>query len=88
MQAKLNIRPFAVEFLAKMSNLFEIVIFTASEKIYADTIIDHIDPQSTTKFIWVSLILQESWYLTDFIARVVQLFKDSSHLSQHTETSK
>jgi CTD small phosphatase-like protein 2 len=42
----LNIRPFAMEFLAKMSNIFEIIIFTASEKSYADSILDHLDPHS------------------------------------------
>ena len=39
-----------MEFLAKMSNVFEIVIFTASEKSYADSIIDHLDPHSKNQF--------------------------------------
>ena len=40
----LNVRPYAVEFLWKMSQHFEIVIFTASMKYYADTIINVLDP--------------------------------------------
>ena len=35
-----RVRPYCRQFLAKMSNLFEIVIFTAACKDYADFIID------------------------------------------------
>jgi CTD small phosphatase-like protein 2 len=37
-------RPGVIEFLKKASKLFEIVIFTASQKIYADKVLDFIDP--------------------------------------------
>lgn len=33
---KVQVRPFALEFLKKMSILFEIVTFTAGSKSYAD----------------------------------------------------
>ena len=40
----LNVRPFLKEFLGEMSQYFEIVIFTAALKDYADYILDRIDP--------------------------------------------
>ena len=40
------IRPFAQEFLLELSKYFEVVIFTAAVKVYADWIIDRIDPDN------------------------------------------
>lgn len=37
------IRPFSQEFLVELSPLFEIVIFTAAVKVYADWILDRLD---------------------------------------------
>jgi Dullard-like phosphatase family protein len=37
-------RPYLEDFLQKVSQLFEIVVFTASQKIYADTLLDLLDP--------------------------------------------
>ena len=39
-----TIRPYALSFLKKMSLFFEIIVFTASEKSYADAVLDEIDP--------------------------------------------
>ncbi len=39
-----KIRPFCRPFLLKMSSIFELVIFTAAQKDYADFIIDQLDP--------------------------------------------
>ena len=39
------IRPYCFEFLKKMSEIYEIVIFTAATKEYADSILDIIDPE-------------------------------------------
>ena len=39
------IRPFCYHFLYEMSKLFEIVIFTAAMKDYADSILDVLDPE-------------------------------------------
>ena len=39
----MHIRPFAIRFIQAMSEFYDIAIFTASQKEYADTIIDIID---------------------------------------------
>lgn len=38
------VRPYALKFLKELAKYFEIVIFTAATKQYADPIIDDIDP--------------------------------------------
>ena len=43
------LRPGAKEFINKVAELFEIVIFTASQKRYADCIIDRLDPGKFVK---------------------------------------
>ena len=42
---KFIIRPFALSFLQEISSYFEVISFTASERPYADAIIDKIDPE-------------------------------------------
>ena len=43
------VRPFCKEFLAEMSKYYEIVVFTAGVKDYADWVIDQIDPDGKIK---------------------------------------
>jgi len=43
-QGLLNVRPYAQEFLKSMSEIYEVVLFTASLKYYADRILKVIDP--------------------------------------------
>jgi TFIIF-interacting CTD phosphatase-like protein len=43
-KAYISIRPYAISFLKRMKKHFEIVAFTASERSYADTILNEIDP--------------------------------------------
>ena len=40
----INIRPYALTFLKKMTSKYEIIIFTASHKTYANAILDELDP--------------------------------------------
>lgn len=44
--AGVNIRPFAIECLEAASQLFEVIVFTASHKCYADVILDYLDPEN------------------------------------------
>lgn len=45
LKAGFNIRPFARECLEMVNKDFEVVVFTASNKYYADSILDYIDPK-------------------------------------------
>ncbi|OMJ90616.1 hypothetical protein SteCoe_7015 [Stentor coeruleus] len=43
-KAGVNIRPFAREVLASANRDFEVIVFTASHKCYADEVMDYLDP--------------------------------------------
>lgn len=45
-----NVRPGVCEFLEQMSANYELVVFTASRKNYADKVLDLIDPQGFVSF--------------------------------------
>lgn len=45
-QAGINIRPFAFECLKSAKELFQVVVFTASHKSYADAVLDFLDPEN------------------------------------------
>ena len=42
--AGINIRPYARDVLAEAVKYFEVVVFTASQKCYADVVLDYLDP--------------------------------------------
>jgi TFIIF-interacting CTD phosphatase-like protein len=44
-RAFVSIRPYAISFLKRARKYFEIVAFTASERCYADAILNEIDPE-------------------------------------------
>ena len=44
-----SIRPYALSFIKKMSKYFEMIVFTASEKDYADMIVDQLDLEGLIK---------------------------------------
>ncbi|KAI3920186.1 hypothetical protein MKX01_017843 [Papaver californicum] len=40
-----KLRPYVHKFLERVSELFDVVIFTASDRVYADPTLDFLDPQ-------------------------------------------
>ena len=42
-------RPYAQKFLKSMSKKYELILFTASQKSYADAVLEEIDPKSKKK---------------------------------------
>jgi CTD small phosphatase-like protein 2 len=42
--AGINIRPYTRECLLEANKHFEVIVFTASHKCYADTVLDYLDP--------------------------------------------
>ena len=42
--AGINIRPYIMECLEEANKNFQVIVFTASHQIYADAILDYIDP--------------------------------------------
>ena len=44
--AGINIRPHLIECLKQANKIFQVVTFTASEQMYADAILDFIDPKN------------------------------------------
>ena len=54
----ISYRPYLIQFLEKVSQIFEVVVFTASEKDYACMVLDRIDPEN--KYIHHRLF-RDSW---------------------------
>ena len=43
-EAGINVRPYAIDCLKAANEIFQVIVFTASHKCYADVVLDHLDP--------------------------------------------
>jgi len=71
-------RPFLHEFLERVSKMFEIVIFTASKKIYAEKLLDVLDPDKklfSRRLYRDSCILQDGTFTKDLTVLGIDLGK-------------
>lgn len=55
-QVHVRLRPFLFEFLEAIHDKFEVVVFTASQRVYADELLDRIDP-SKCLLVFVMLVV-------------------------------
>jgi len=44
-EAGINVRPWALHCLKEANKYFQVVVFTASHKFYADVVLDYLDPK-------------------------------------------
>jgi hypothetical protein len=60
-QVHVRLRPFLFEFLEAIHDKFEVVVFTASQRVYADELLDRIDPSKClvvcVTFVCVTLVV-------------------------------
>ena len=60
--AGVNIRPYAIDWLKAANELFQVIVFTASHKWYADTVLDFLDPKGE---LIQHRLYRDSWYKTE-----------------------
>lgn len=44
-EAGINVRPYAIECLREANKKYQVAVFTASHKFYADVVLDYLDPK-------------------------------------------
>ena len=65
-------------FLQKMAEMFDVVIFTASQSVYADQLLDRLDAENTLflkRFFRESCVFTENGYTKDLTVIGVDLAK-------------
>lgn len=60
-EAGINVRPYALEWLEAVNQCFQVIVFTASHQSYADAVLDFIDPQ---RELIHRRLYRDSWYET------------------------
>ena len=45
-EAGINVRPYALHCLKQAAQNYQVVVFTASHKFYADPVLDYLDPKN------------------------------------------
>ena len=60
--AGVNIRPYAIDWLKAANELFQVIVFTVSHKWYADTVLDFLDPKGE---LLQHRLYRDSWYKTE-----------------------
>lgn len=64
----INVRPFAIDCLKAANKKFEVFVFTASHKCYADVVLDYLDPKKE--------LIQHRFYRDSCIELGKALIKD------------
>ncbi len=70
----MRIRPYLQDCLERLSQLYEIVVFTAGVQDYADKILDQIDPER--KIIKKRMYRQDCIQLQEFFIKDLDVFID------------
>ena len=73
MKAGINIRPFVQQCLESANEDFEVIVFTASHRCYADVVLDHLDPTGELihhRLYRESCVVTEGIYIKDL--RILQ----------------
>ena len=60
--AGINIRPYALECLEAVNQQFQVIVFTASHKTYADAVLNFLDPEGD---LIQKRLYRDSWYETE-----------------------
>ena len=82
-ELEFKVRPFCLEFIEAMSQMFEIVVFTAAEQQYADEVLDRLDP--TGRLISHRLYRQHVTHIQNTYTGQLHLVKDLSKIGRPLE---